>query len=348
MKKLNGLVFLFVAVLVSATLALPANCFAEKKPVVLRLVVPTPPNDYPLTTSLGEMTEKFNARTNGEYKMELHAGGALAKLPEYFDAIRIGAVEMGSVAWTIFSFLDPRLGVIEAPFLFNNNEAANYAAKELLPLYDQILQEKFNAKGLGLLAFSASEFVSAKPIHALEDIKGMLVGAVSPVSSVMLKDLGAAPVTIMWSDMYESLQKKVVDGTVFMITAAKVMNLFDICKYSTLFFGTATYQGLSINLDSWKKMPAPVQKILQEEVDANHAWLAEMWPKFLNDSMKEFAEKKGVTFYSLPPEERAKWAEKTSVYREKQLTSYAEFGDKIRKIAAEANAKFPYKVITIQ
>jgi hypothetical protein len=46
--------------------------------------------------------------------------------------------------------LDPRLSLIETPFLFNNIEAGIAAAKRLLPLHDKILQERFNAKALGL------------------------------------------------------------------------------------------------------------------------------------------------------------------------------------------------------
>ena len=185
------------------------------------------------------MAKKFNERAQGEYKIEVFAGGALVKIPEYFDSLRIGAVEIGSVAWTIFAFLDPRLGIIETPFLFNNNEAATYAVKDLVPLYDDIFQKKFNSKALGLYAVGASEFLSTKPVKTFEDIKGMLVGVVGPVSARMVEDLGAAPVTMMWYDFYQSLQKKVIDSCVSMITAGMVMNLFDYCKMSPNF--TARY-----------------------------------------------------------------------------------------------------------
>jgi TRAP-type transport system periplasmic protein len=342
MKQKWFLISVMVVAVVAVTLMMPDNSFAQKKPVILRLVVPTPPNDYPLGTSLEEMAKKFNTRAKGEYKIEIHAGGALAKMPEYFDAVRIGAVEMASVGWTIFSFLDPRLGVIEAPFLFNNNDAANYAIKGILPVYDQLLQEKFNAKGLGLFAFTASEMVTTKPAKTIDEMKGLLIGAISPVASAMAKDLGASPVTIMWPDLYESLQKKVVSGTVCNIHAAKVTNLFEVCKYTTVAFGPVSYQGLSINLDVWKKMPVPIQKILQEEADGTNKWLGSTFSKLVNDEIQELS-KKGVTFYSLPTAEREKWAKATAAYREKQLTGFGDFGTKIRQAADEANKKFPYK-----
>lgn len=339
--KLKWVWVLLVVALFTVVALPPVNSFAEKKTTVLRLVVSTPPDDYPLGHSLNELAKKFNERAQGDYKIEIHAGGALAKLPEYFDAVRIGAVEMASAGWTIFSFLDPRLGAIELPFLYNNNAAANAAIKDILPLYDQILQEKFNAKGLGLFAFTASELMTVKPVKNLEEFKGILVGAISPVTASMAKDLGGSPVTIMWTDMYESLQKKVVDGTVFNIHAAKVMSLFDVCKYATISFGPASFQGLSINLAIWKKMPEPIKKILQEEADASNRWLGEMFAKMVQDEIKELGAK-GVSFYMLPPAERARWVEATAANRDKQLASFGEFGEKIRQSAEAANQLHPY------
>ncbi len=343
MKRSWILVLSVALVFVVATMIVPDSSFAQKKPIVLRLVVPTPPNDYPLGTSLEEMAKNFNTRAKGEYKIEIHAGGALAKMPEYFDAVRIGAVEMASVSWPIFNFLDQRLGIIETPYLFASNDAALYAIKGILPLYDQILQEKFNAKGLGIVAFTASEVISSKPVRKMEDMKGLLVGSVSPVNSIMVKDLGGSPVTIMWPDLFESLQKNLVNATMSHVHGAKVMNFFDVCKYGTLSMGPASFQGISINLDIWKKMPSNIKNILQEEVDTSNTWLGKMFVKLTEDDIKELATQKGVTFFWLSAAERDRWVKATAAYREKQLSSYGDFGVKVRKIVEEANKKFPYK-----
>ena len=340
MKKHHVLFVLLILALVAVPAAVPGNAFAKAK--VLRLVVPVPPNDYPLAYSLGEMAKKFNERAKGEYEIEIFAGGALAKMPEYFDAVRVGAVEMASVGWTIFSFLDPRLGAIEEPYLFNNNDAANYAVKDILPLYDEILQKKFNAKGLGLHAFTASELLSTKPIKSLEDIKGMMIGSISPMGSIMAKDLGASPVTIMWTDMYESLQKNVVDATIFNIHAGKVMSIYDACKYATLFFGLASYQGLSINLDVYKKMPAHIKTILHEESDASNQWVGKIFGEMVEQEIKDYT-KDGIQFYTLPPTERERWVKATIATRDEHFQKYGEFGAKIKAIADEANKKFPYQ-----
>jgi TRAP-type C4-dicarboxylate transport system substrate-binding protein len=328
--------FFLISIIISGT------AMAQKKPVVLRLVVPSPAGDYPMTYKDLELAKRFNERAKGEYVIEVHAGGALAKLPEYFDAVRIGAIEIADAPWAMYDNLDPRLGAVETPFLFNNMNAQNSALKELGPLYDQILQEKFNARGFGLLNSGGMQLFSTKPVKTLEDWKGLLCGAISPPTAVLIKELGGSPVTIMWPDMYESMQKKVVDATTQGTHGGVVLQLPEVCKHVTIFLGVAGWNGYSVNLDVWKKMPKHIQKALQEEIEKASEWMTKITSTTLgDDDMKVFKEK-GVSVYFLPQEERERWIKVLSSYKEKHLASLGEFGQKIRKIAEDANKRYPY------
>jgi TRAP-type C4-dicarboxylate transport system substrate-binding protein len=139
MKKGFALLSLLVVMFLVIGVFASGTAHAQKKPMVLRLVVPSPAGDWPLTFINEEFAKKFNERAKGEYKIEVFPGGALAKLPEYFDAVRVGAVEIACSPWGMFTFLDARLGIIETPFLFASSPAFSSACKPLLPLYDQML-----------------------------------------------------------------------------------------------------------------------------------------------------------------------------------------------------------------
>jgi TRAP-type C4-dicarboxylate transport system substrate-binding protein len=182
-----------------------------KKPVILRLVVPTPTGDM-LTTKDQELADRFNERTGGEYKIQVYPAESLVRIPEYLDAVRVGAIEIADTAWGIYAGHDPRLGASEMPFLFNNINACIAATEELLPLYDELLQKKFNQKALSLFAIGGMELISTKPVRNITDWKGMMVGAINPQISTMVRLLGGSPVVVMWTDLYTSLQKKVIDG----------------------------------------------------------------------------------------------------------------------------------------
>ncbi|MBN2061357.1 MAG: TRAP transporter substrate-binding protein DctP [Deltaproteobacteria bacterium] len=343
MKQISAATVIILCLLFAGlSVTVTENAYA-KNPVLLRSVVPSPPGDYPLTYFNDEMAKRFNKRANGEYVMEIHAGGALAKLPEYFDAVRIGAVEMACAPWALYSFLDPRLGIIETPFLFETTQGASASAKFLLPLYDEILQEKFNAKGLNLYNPGGIHLYSTKPVKKLEDWKGLLAGAISPPVAALIKELGGAPVTIIWTDLYESLQKKVIDAACQGLHGARNFGLFEVCKYVTIFYGIAGWNGFSINLDVWKKMPKDIQQILQEETTIAGEWICDLNDYRLEAEDITKARDMGCDVYILPKDERDRWERKVAPYKQKQLESFGEFGKKVQRIVDEMNEVYPYE-----
>jgi len=317
-----------------------------KSPRIIRLVVPAAVGD-PLTYKDEELARRFNSRVKGQYKIQVFPGESLARIPEYFDAVRVGAIEMADIAWGIYAGQDPRLSLIETPFLFNNIEAGTAAAKRLLPLHDKILQEKFNAKALGLIHFSGIEFLSLKPIKKLEDLKGMMIGSISPAMAKMIQGLGASPVTVMWTDLYTSLQKGVIDGTANGTHGSIENGLLDVCSDLTYFFGAAAWNGYTINLDLWKSMPKDVQKILLEETEKAVDWMHNKMAEYENSDMQTFI-KKGKNIHIISIEEREKWKKRLLPYQKKQLSSMGEFGLKVKEIADDVNSKYPYRLKVIK
>lgn len=196
-------------------------------------------------------------------------------------------------------------------------------------------------RGLGIFNTGGLELSSAtKTAKTLEDWKGFLTAAISPTIAGMVKDLGGSPVTIMWPEMYESLQKKIVSGAVHSTHGGLIVSFPDVCKYSTVSFSLAGSNGFSINLGVWKTMSPQIQKILQEEVETTMTWYRKGLPKMDEDDFKAMKQK-GVDLYFLPTSDRERWVKATSAYREKQFSSFGDFGTKIKQIVDEANRKHP-------
>jgi TRAP-type transport system periplasmic protein len=328
-----------VLAFVGASMGLSSSVSAKE--ITLRLAIPSPPDDKVLTHPVMDLAKRFNERAKGQYKIEVHAGGALVKIPEYFDAVRVGAIEMACIDWSIFGFLDPKLSAVSAPFLVDTLKGANHMTKRLLPLHDALFQEKFNAKALGMFSVDGLIVASSKPIKTLNDWKGLLAGVSAPPSATLFKGLGASPVSIVWTDLYESLQKHVIDASAMTMHGALVVNLMDVCDYMTLFFGHANFNGYMVNQDVWKKMPPGTQKILQEEVDLTCKQMEDIFLK-LTDEDLAVLKQKGKKVYALPNVERAKWSALLAPVRDKELASFGDFGQKVRQAADEANKKFPY------
>ncbi|MBN2418290.1 MAG: TRAP transporter substrate-binding protein [Deltaproteobacteria bacterium] len=311
-----------------------------KGPVVIRLVVPTPAGDM-LTVKDQELADNFNRRANGEYEIRVYPGESIVKVSEYLDAVRVGAIEMADTAWGIYAGHDKRLGAMEMPFLFNNINASIEAAGKLLPIYDELLSEKFNQKALALFAIGGMELISTRPVKTLSDWKGLMTGAINPQISALTRELGGAPVVVIWTDLYTSLQKKVIDAGLSNTHQMLTFSLTDVCSNVSIFYGASGWQGYSINMKVWKKMPEHIKTILMDET----AKAAEkMHEKFLrlHDEDIEDLKKKGLNVKVVSPEERAVWAERLQTYIKKEISAMGEFGQKIKKISDEINEKHPY------
>jgi TRAP-type C4-dicarboxylate transport system substrate-binding protein len=186
------------------------------------------------------------------------------------------------------------------------------------------------------------QLFSTKPVKTLQAWQGLLTGAISPPAAALIKEMGGSPVTIMWTDMYESLQKKVIDATTQGTHGALVMGLTDACKFVTIFFGIAGWNGFQINLDVWNKMPKNIQQILQEEATAAAEFMNTTVDGVLGEEDFKAFKKNGVEIYIVPKAERDKWEQRLAPYKEKQLASFGEFGQKVKNIADEANKRHPY------
>lgn len=332
----SNCIILFITVFLLYTIV-PAY---GKSPVILRLVVPTPTGDM-LTVKDQELAKSFNKRAKGEYKIQVFPGESIVRVPEYLDAVRVGAIEMADTAWGIYSGHDKKLGAAEIPFLFNNLNACIDATERLLPLYDSLLRSKFNQKALSLFAIGGMELVSTKPVKTLKEWKGLMTGAINPQISALTQILGGAPVVVTWTDLYTSLQKKIIDAGLCNTHQILTFSLTDVCSNVTLFYGASGWQGYSINLNVWNRMPDHIKKILLDEADKA---AEKMHREFLrlHDEDIEILKEKGIKIHVISPEEREKWAQKLFPYLKKEISFMGNFGEKVMKIADEVNSRNPY------
>ena len=170
----------------------------------------------------------------------------------------------------------------------------------------------------------------------------MMVGAISPAMANMIQALGGSPVTVMWTDLYTSLQKGVIDGTVNGTHGSIENGLLDVCTDVTYFFGAAGWNGYTINLKVWKKMPPDVQEILFEEADRAVDWMHNKMAEYETEDVHTFL-KNGKQIHVISQDEREKWRKKLLPYQKKQFDSMGEFGRKVKEIVDDVNSKYPYQ-----
>jgi TRAP-type transport system periplasmic protein len=307
--------------------------------VTVRLAIPNPPGD-----ELSLNAEKFAAavtqRTQGAYKVRVFSGETMVKVPETYDAVRQGSVEMSVVGIGIFEGLHP--GLAEYPMSYDSIDANVAATKPLVELFSREIFEKFlNMKGLASYTTGAQELISKKPVKTLEDWKGLLIGTGNPQGSMLATALGAAPVTIFWTDFYSGLSKGTVDGALNSMRSDVVYKLTDTAEYVTLFYGQPTFLSYNINLDVWKKMPSSIRSIFLEEAqkacDEMNAYQTRAWKETDRKRLVDL----GAKIYDIPKAERTRWKSVVQPFVDKKIAALGDLGIEIKQIMDRANSEHP-------
>src|SRR5688572_6997253 len=74
------------------------------------------------------------------------------------------------------------------------------------PLFDKLLQQKFNGKLLTLWPYSAQSLYCNGEVRGLSDLKGKKIRVYTPAMAALVKEVGAIGVTIAAPEVYEALQ----------------------------------------------------------------------------------------------------------------------------------------------
>jgi TRAP-type C4-dicarboxylate transport system substrate-binding protein len=310
------------------------------KNVVLREAIAHTPQDQIGEESI-KMAERFNARVTG-YTLEIHHSESLVKFAESLDAVRTGTVELAQWPIDMFGNLDARFNTMGLPFLFNNVEANVAGIDILLPDFSAICEEKFNQKLIGIYTATSLDPLSRKPIRTLDDWKGLLVQTLNPPSSVAVEKLGGSPVSIPWPDAYTSLDKGVVDAVMCSTNQMVVYSFWEVADYVIPVYIIPTAMTCAVNLDTFNKMPKDVQDILIEEHMKTGKILNDIFVPLTREHLGTLSSH-GVEVITPPERERDSWRAVLTPYTDDALAAVGDFGIKVRAVADEVNAEYPYQ-----
>ena len=311
------------------------------KTILIRMTTPVPPGDD-LSEMCQEGMDRFNARAEGAYKMQMFPGGQLASMSESLDVIRTGAIEGGVIPLAAFTGTAPEFGLSELPFLYNNGEANAYTVNRLDTLYSDVLLEKANQRSLGCIYTGTLNLLSSKkPLKTLKDLKGQIVGCDNPSSADLITALGGSGIVVDFSEDYSNLQKGVINAKTSALQYMLIAKLYEVARYCTVFHGLGSLYSININSDVYDAMPQEARDILNEEMNGLAQRLSQYYVTLFYE-LADDLDAKGMEFYYLPAAERERW--KSLAYPE-TLATLKKFGDtgaRIKRIADEANAIYPY------
>ncbi|AGI31316.1 TPA: TRAP transporter substrate-binding protein [Mannheimia haemolytica] len=214
--------------------------------------------------------KKFNdllqEKSQKGLKLSLFPDSTLGNAQTAISGVRGGTIDIAMSSSSNFTGLEPKLNVIDIPFIFKDRD---HAYKALDGEIGQGLLTALEAHGLKGLAFWEVGFRafsnSKHPITKPEDIKGLKIRTnQNPMYIQAFSILGANPVPMPLSKLYTALETKAVDAQEHPIGIFWSAKLYEVQKYFSFTNHGYTPLIVAINKAKFDALPAEQQTALVE------------------------------------------------------------------------------------
>ena len=269
-KRLGGrwlvlaLVFLLTVVLANAAFA------KSDKAKSFRWKMQTCSTSSMLTYKLAvQFAKDIEVATNGRMKIKVHAAGAVVPYAEVTDAVKNGVIQLGTPNASIdFGRIGPKallLGASGATGGLNPIEYMTWYYTAGGENFLQKLYDAYNIKVVGIISATPAELFahSSKPLTELKDFKGLKFRTMGLWGQVLTK-MGASVVNISGGEIYESMQRGVIDAFEFCGPGINWdMGYVDVAKYVGVpgIHSPLNMENLLVNKKAWAKLPADMKEI---------------------------------------------------------------------------------------
>nr|WP_240794135.1 TRAP transporter substrate-binding protein DctP [Pseudorhodobacter turbinis] len=252
---------------------------------------------WPTSLELIEIDKHFvelaNKLTGDDLSIEFFEGGALVPAGEVFGAVESGTIQAGG-DWPGYwagrnSAFSP---LATTASLFNAVDYVNWIQQwGGAEIYNEI----YGKFGMVYLPYGVtnneSGFRTNKKIETLDDLQGMRLRLSGLEQGRLLEELGGSQVSMAGGEIYQSLERGVIDGAEFSTPNVDFSGGF---QQVTKFWATpgwhqsASVFGVMINKDSWDALKPETREMLQVAADANLIWSLAFTEKRATEAYQQF------------------------------------------------------------
>jgi TRAP-type C4-dicarboxylate transport system substrate-binding protein len=236
------------------------------------------PENLYVSEAYADWAEKITERTEGRVQFENYFGGALVPQDEVIKAVTDGQVQLGQYAPNTAPDVFRYSRIESVPGATSDLGAAIFAYRDLYESFEPMEEEWAAANQVPLLFSPTASpiFASTKELNSLEDIRGMRVRASGPMITV-LESLGATSVTLPQVEIYEGLQRGVVDAATSMtLPSAGSQSIGEVAPriYDLGVEGPSGAVVVSMNKEAYDALPSDIKDIFAEASGEGDAeWL---------------------------------------------------------------------------
>ena len=278
--------------------------------------------------------DEVKKATNGEVEIQIFWSNALGAAKENLTLLRNGAIDLAGMSAGYFPSELPFYAAPNSIAMGMDKICQSSAIMKAFMNKIPAFREEAQKNGVRPLFFHLLNpylLVTKDPVTKLSDLKGKKIRTWGEDMPRLVQAAGGTPVTIFLPELYENLQRGVIDGCPFSVDFVVTYKIYEVAKNITevvMWEGPAW--GVFFSENSWKKLSPDHQKIIMDTADRAREMEITKTAEAEVAARKLLVEK-GVQFHEFPAEELAKW----------QAANPDFFGDwiaKMKKMGMEKEA----------
>jgi tripartite ATP-independent transporter DctP family solute receptor len=225
------------------------------------------PDSHPTNVRAREMAARIASESKGRIDFQVYPNGQLGTDADMLSQVRSGSLDFFTLSPLILGTLVPAAQINGVGFAFKDysqvwaamdGELGAHVRRQIAERSSLFAFE--NIWDNGYRQITTSNRAIVRP----EDLKGIKLRVPpSPLWTSMFKSLEAAPASINFSEVYSSLQTKIVDGQENPLALISVMKFYEVQKFCSVTNHMWDGYWFLCNKKSFERLPADLQDIVR-------------------------------------------------------------------------------------
>lgn len=311
MKTLNRSLTVFIGLVFFAAVFIASAYGATNNNKVITLkVADLFPVTHPVSVhGIRVWMKDVEKSTNGKIKFDYYPAQQLGKAKDFLKLVQDGVADIAFVGPSYLPSNLPLNNVMTLPSAFDSSVEGEWIYWRMC---QGILKGEFSKNHVvPIFVYALPSYdvwTADKPVHNPSDLKGLKLRSPGGMMDYAVSLLGGTPISLPITELYVSLQRRVVDGTILSSPSIKPYGVQEILKYATRGAGLGSFVGAYVISERvWKSLPKGVKKKMLQAGKLSSRYLAEYLDKQAAECFSEF-EKSGMKIYKLNAKEKAHWA----------------------------------------
>ena len=288
----------------------------------------------PVSPSWAQLFRDLETRSDGRLKVTVHWSQGLLTIPEIPRGVGTGQAQFSNLPTPNYPDTLPlNCRILQLPFM--GLREPNESAEIWMQLYDEFDEMKEEMAEFNIMAIAATtlgvydlHFIDKNPVRVPADLSGRQIVPYSTEFLPVLQKYNAAGTYIPPGQIYESLERAVVDGYVNNWAFKGWFGLSDLINQSVKLSDYGAFQEFNVlilNLDFYNGLPADLQQLWIDMFRTERGY-AKMWQDTADLVANEIAkaEEKGNLFIDLTPSERQLWVDEFADSHENAIAEINE------------------------